>query len=88
MSTIKDAPQAIKASFDDATESLKVSVVASEGGIGLFTEPYDAISVAYPSATQEVYTSKTGGVSGTTVQVITINYTDASKEFITNASRA
>lgn len=46
---------------------------------------YDAFAVTYPSATQEVYTFKSGGLAGTTVKTVTINYTDATKAFILNA---
>jgi hypothetical protein len=47
---------------------------------------YDYFSVAYPTTTQEVYTYKTGGAGGTTVATVTINYTDATKNYITNAT--
>lgn len=55
--------------------------------IALFTKPYDAIVAAYPSGTQETYQSKVGGVSGTNVQLVTVNYTDSSKNLIANAFR-
>lgn len=54
--------------------------------ISFFSLPYDAITVTYPSATQEVYTSRTGGISGTSVQVLTVNYTDATKANLLNVS--
>lgn len=50
---------------------------------GLNTPPdADAIVASYPSSTQEVYTYKSGGVSGTTLMTITVTYTTSSKEFI------
>ncbi len=48
---------------------------------------YDAISVTYPTATTETFTYKTGGLSGTTVRVITVTYTDSTKEFISSVER-
>lgn len=64
--------------------------VNSDGSIktvGLFTEPYDSITATYPTTTQEVYKSRIGGVSGTVQQTVTVNYTDASKNFILNVAR-
>lgn len=54
---------------------------------GLITEPYDAVTVSYPTSTQEIYSFKTGGVSGTVIIVITVDYTDSTKEFISQAFR-
>lgn len=53
---------------------------------GLFLPSWDYFSVAYPSATQEVYTFKTGGSGGTTVATVTLNYTDSTKEFLSNGA--
>lgn len=55
--------------------------------IALFTKPYDAIVASYPSPTQETYQSKVGGIAGTNVQLVTVNYTDSSKNLIANAFR-
>lgn len=55
--------------------------------IGLFNLPYDAILPSYPSSTQEQYQSYIGGLSGTPVQLVTVNYTDATKNFILNVTR-
>lgn len=55
--------------------------------IQLFTKPFDAITATYPSPTQEVYSSRIGGISGTIQEVATVNYTDATKEFLLNAFR-
>lgn len=41
---------------------------------------FDAVSVSYPTNTTEVYTFKTGGVSGITVATITLTYTNVSKQ--------
>jgi len=65
----------------DAQVNVEVNSVA------LFTKPYDAIVPSYPSPTQELYQSKVGGISGTNVQLVTVNYTDSSKNLILNAFR-
>lgn len=49
---------------------------------------FDAITVDYPSDTIEIYTYKTGGVSGTVVAAVTVTYTDDTKEFIDTVERA
>jgi len=64
--------------------------VNSDGSIktvGLFTDPYDSITATYPSATQEVYQSRLGGITGTVQQTVTVNYTDSTKNFILNVAR-
>lgn len=69
--------------YDADNEAVKVVPVAGQ----IVTDKYDYISVTYPSATQEVYEFKTGGSGGTTVATVTINYTDASKDFLLNVSK-
>jgi hypothetical protein len=54
---------------------------------GLSLPEYDYFAVTYPLATQEVYTFKTGGSGGTTVATVTLNYTDATKEFLLNGAK-
>lgn len=54
--------------------------------IQVFTKPWDAITAAYPTTTQEVYQSRVGGVGGTVQQTATINYTDATKNFLQDVS--
>lgn len=44
----------------------------------------DAGVYSYPSATQEVITFKTGGIAGTTVATLTLNYVDATKADLLN----
>lgn len=48
---------------------------------GAFVVPVeaDAFTVTYPNSTQEVYAFRTGGVSGTIIQTMTITYTDSTK---------
>lgn len=52
----------------------------------LITEPFDYIAATYPSGTQEVYTYKLGGSGGTIVGIITVNYTDATKNTLSDVS--
>jgi len=53
----------------------------------LVTVPFDSILPSYPSGTQEIYLYKTGGLAGTTVATVTVNYTDATKNVILNIAR-
>lgn len=55
--------------------------------VQLFNLPYDSITATYPTSIQEVYQSRTGGISGTVIQTATVNYTDATKNFILNVAR-
>lgn len=55
--------------------------------IGLFNLPYDAISVAYPSAAVENYQSYLGGLSGSVVQLVVVTYSDSTKNNITSVVR-
>lgn len=48
---------------------------------------YNYIGVAYPSATQETYTFKSGGAGGSTVRVITVDYTDSTKASLSAVTR-
>lgn len=68
-----------------------IAVVDTDGSslasVQLFTIPYDAITATYPSATQEVYQSRVGGIAGVVQETVTVNYTDATKEFILNLAR-
>ena len=46
---------------------------------GFAIPPYNAIVPNYSGSTSDVYVYKSGGVSGTTVATLTINYTDSTK---------
>lgn len=48
---------------------------------------HDYISINYATATQEIYTYKTGGSGGATVATLTINYTDATKDNVSDVTR-
>lgn len=48
---------------------------------------WDYIDIAYPTATTETYTFKRGGSGGTTIQVITLTYTDSEKGSLSSVAR-
>ncbi len=54
----------------------------------LVTVPYDYIAATYPTASTEVYTYKSGGSSGTVVGIITVVYTDSTKEVLTSVTKS
>ena len=66
---------------------LAVDSQVNVSSVQLFTKPYDAIDALYPSSTQEVYKTYTGGISGTLQETVTVNYTDSTKNFIANVAR-
>lgn len=70
--------------FSEVGSSVAVNVNLISGFV---SETYDYFSIAYPSATQEVYTFKTGGSGGTLVATLTLNYTDATKDFLSNGTK-
>lgn len=76
-----DMGGAIKRSFSESDNALRHVNVGS-----LIKFDFDYYEVAYPVATQEVYTYKQGGASGVVVGTVTINYTDGTKANILNAS--
>ena len=53
----------------------------------LVPDKFDFIGASYPSSTVEVYTYKTGGASGTIVAVVTVTYSDPTKNAIISAAR-
>lgn len=55
---------------------------------GLSIPAHDYIVATYPTSTQEVYTYKIGGSSGTIVGVITVNYTDATKDILSSVIKS
>lgn len=89
---IKTAVESIDANGATAAfqivQSGKLDTIANKiNSVQLFTLAFDSITAEYPSATQEIYKSRTGGTSGTVVQTVTINYTDATKNLILNVAR-
>lgn len=69
-----------------ANESLEDILADLSKLPGFWIPENDYFSVAYPTTVQEVYTFKNGGVGGTTVAIVTVNYTDATKEFLSDGS--
>ena len=69
------------------TGSGEVAVRTSSIGDLLAGVVYDSIVASYPTSSSEVYSYKTGGVSGTTVATITVVYTDATKSVLTSVVR-
>ena len=49
-------------------------------------KPFDNIAAAYPNPTTETYTYRMGGVGGTLVAFVTVVYTDATKDNLSNVS--
>lgn len=74
--TLVDREQGKFRDAGDVTRS-RVAVIP-EGNFSPSAE-FDAIVATYPSAAVEVYTYKSGGVSGTTVMTITVTYTSPAK---------
>lgn len=54
-------------------------------GLGIPTHDY--ISISYDSSTQETYTFKSGGASGTIVATVVIIYTSSTKENISTVTK-
>ena len=69
-----------------SSRALDVNVIDQQQ-IGIFTKAYDAITATYPTSTQEIYQSRVGGSGGTVQETVTVNYTDATKNFITTVVR-
>ena len=68
--------------LNTSTNSIK-----TEEQTGLVPKVFDYIGANYAGATADVYTYKTGGVAGTTVAVITVNWTDATKSVLVSVIR-
>jgi len=78
---------AVAPSSDVTVTNTTTNPVPVIGSTGIFTLRYDYISAAYPTSTQEVYTTKLGGSGGSIQEVLTINYTDSTKTAVSNISR-
>lgn len=74
--------------FFDAGADLTGVRVGLVGGLLPSDVSWDAITVAYPSGSVEVYSYKTGGVSGTTVSTLTVTYTNSSKQNIQSVAKS
>jgi hypothetical protein len=73
---------------DKYNSSNPFPVTSDNDGILLFNLPYDSGQTTYPSSTQTVYTTYVGGFSGTPVQQVTLNFTDATQNNLLNWQRA
>lgn len=83
MSNPSGANQVLKKIYEVTPNAIRVAPV------GALNAPptADTIVATYPSATVEVYSYKSGGVSGTLLATITVTYTNASKNFISTVVR-
>jgi len=54
---------------------------------GLLPEVFDYIGCNYAGTTADVYTYKSGGVSGITVATLTVNWTDTTKSVLSTIVR-
>lgn len=75
----------------DAEISSDTSGLATEATLlkvpGLSIPIFDYVLVAYPSATTEEYTFKSGGSGGTTVSTVTVVYTDSTKSDLSTVTK-
>ena len=61
---------------------------AIKSGAGMLSGvSYDFVAATYPDSVTEVFTFKLGGAGGTTKAVITIVYTDGSKDLISTVTK-
>lgn len=67
--------------------SINVDANVTVSSVQLFSLPYDAIGVTYPSAVQENYQSYIHGLAGTPVQLVIVTYTDSSKNTLQSVVR-
>jgi hypothetical protein len=80
-----DAANASLSNIDSKLINLNTTPVKT---IQIFTKPFDSITATYPSVTQEVYSSRVGGISGTIQETVTVNYTDSTKNLIQDVARS
>lgn len=73
--------EVLKKSGEEVAAGDKSDYFLKVGQIGNFTPPKDAdaITVAYPNSTTEVYSYRQGGVTGDVLAVVTVVYTNSSK---------
>ena len=97
-----DFPKAITESFDPDEKRLRVDAIINDGVDALIinedgsinanvivenaivTVPYDSIFASYPTSVQEVYTYKN---LSATVAIVTVDYTDSTKNFLLSVVR-
>ena len=62
-------------------------VSAELDSVQLFDKPYDSGTEQNPTPTKQVFTTYTGGLSGTPLQRVTLNFVDATRENLVNWQR-
>jgi hypothetical protein len=67
--------------FVETTSSAPAVRVVNAGLLGV---QYDYFSVAYPDSVTEIYTFKSGGSSGVTQRVVSLIYTDSTKQYLSS----
>lgn len=70
----------------DGSGGLKVAATLSSAGAG-WTLSGDAVTVDTSGSNVDVYSLRTGGIAGTVLQIITVTYSDATKEQIVATAR-
>jgi hypothetical protein len=73
--------------FFSKDNPIPVDADVTVNSVALFTLPYDSIQASYPTTTQSVFQSYLGGLSGTLQQTVTVNFTDATQNFISTVLR-
>ncbi len=76
---LDESENRINPATEETLDDVKDAILGLTGGI-----IWDEINVTYPNTTTEVYTFLE---DSSTVQVITIVYTDATKEFISTVTK-
>ncbi len=71
--------------FDDPESATPAVRTILSGALNV---QWDYLTITYPTTITEVYTFKTDGSSGDVVRVITITYTDTTKDFISTVERS
>lgn len=74
------AKRVVLYNYDSGTDTLNPYAT------GLINFKYDYVAVTYPDDTTDVFTFKTGGVSGTTQGTVTITYVDNTKALMSSAA--
>ena len=76
-----DAGQVIKSSYDETNKALRVVGTSTSF---LPKVSYDYVTIELTSAVKDTIIYKDGGDAGTVVGIITIEYTDGTREAISN----
>lgn len=86
-----DAADGDNIAISDGTNNLQITPEGSAKTImsnTLITSPFDYISATYPVSNVEIFVYKNGGPSGSIVGMVTVTYTDATKNLIQSVSKA